>query len=273
MMKLRKLEHRDTMAGRIFSFMRLGLAVRNLCSLQRLTDLEPITLVTSPYTMRSFADLLLQAGTACLELWNAAHARDRTAATEAELQHLEAKMHQVLQVLQNISTFELTAESGWEYTKIVCSIPAQSTQAFKSNEAIVFSDVQLGAQWMALWCAHVRLTDTLAASLVILHDLPLRSTAAKYISGASSTIEKICATVPFMLGTIDSSGSLRNLGDVAVGPAPMLLAPVLYIAGTSFSARREQKVWICDRLAQIGRQRCIGQALVFEEQLRETSEV
>jgi hypothetical protein len=273
MMKYRKPEHRDTMAGRIFSFMRLELAMRNLCSLRSLTDLEPITPFTSPYTMRSFADLLLQAETACLELWTATQAHDRDATTEAGIRHFEAKMHQVSKVLQNLSTFELTVESSWTYTTIVCSTPAHSTSTFRGNEAIVFSDVQLGAQWMALWCAHVRLTDTLAASLVILHDLPLRSTAAKYISGASSTIEKICATVPFMLGTIDSSGSLRNLGDVAVGPAPMLLAPVLYIAGTSFSARREQKLWICDRLAEIGRQRGIGQALVFEKQLRDLTAV
>jgi hypothetical protein len=76
-----------------------------------------------------------------------------------------------------------------------------------------------------------------------------------------------------MLGTIDRNGSLRNLGDVSVGPAQMLLAPVLYIAGTSFSARREQKLWICDRLAEIGRQRGIGQALVFEKQLRDLTAV
>jgi hypothetical protein len=187
-MKFRKSEHMDTMAGRIFQFMRLELAVRNLCSLQSLADLEPITPFTPPYTMRSFADLLLQAETASLELWTATQAHDRDATTEAGMRHLEAKMNQVLKVLQNLSTFELTAESGWKYTKIVCSIPAQSTQAFRSNEAIVFSDVQLGAQWMALWCAHVRLTDTLAAGLVILHDLSLRSTAAKHISGSSSII-------------------------------------------------------------------------------------
>jgi len=272
-MKFRKPEHMDTMAGRIFQFMRLELAVRNLCSLQSLADLEPITPFTPPYTMRSFADLLLQAETACFELWTATQAHDRDATTEAGTRSLEAKMHQVLKVLQNLSTFELTVESSWRYTKIVCSTPAHSTSTFKGDEAIVFSDIQLGAQWMALWCAHVRLTDTLAAALVVLHDLPLRSTSAKHISGAYSIVEKICATVPFMLGTIDRNGDLRNFGDIAVGPAPMLLAPVLYIAGTSFSARREQKVWICDRLAQIGRERGIGQALVFEKQLRDLTSV
>jgi hypothetical protein len=269
MMKLRKPEHRDTMAGRIFNFMRLELAVRNLCSLRSLVDLEPITPFASPYTMRSFAKLLLQAETACLELWTSTQAYNETHATEVELRDLEAKMHQVLQVLLSLSTFELTVENHWKYTKIVCPNSEQSGQAFRSNEAIVFPDIQLGAQWLALWCAHVRLTDTLAASLAISHDLPLSSIASKHISGASSIVEKICAAAPFMLGTIDSSGNPRKLGDLAVGPAPMILAPVLYIAGTSFSARTEQKLWICDRLAQIGRQRGIGQALVFEKQLRE----
>lgn len=269
MMKFRKPEYRDTMAGRIFHFMRLELAVRNLCSLQRLTNLEPISPFTSPYTMRSFAELLLQAETACLELWTSTQACDGNAATEEELRHLEAKMHQVLQILQNLSTFELTVESGWKYTTIILSSPAQSSQAFNGNEAIVFPDIQLGAQWMALWCAHVRLTDTLAAGLTILHESPLRLAAAKHVLGASATVEKVCAAAPFMLGRIDSSGNPRKLGDLAVGPAPMILSPVLYIAGTSFSARTEQKLWICDRLAQIGQQRGIGQALVFEKQLRE----
>jgi len=273
MMKLRKPEHKDTMTGRIFHFMRLELAVRNLCSLRNLATLEPVVPFSSLYTMRSFSDLVLQAETACLELWTAAQAYDPDAVTESKLQHVEVKMHQVLQVLRNISKFELTVESDWKYKTIRGSIPTRSPPLPESNGVMVFLDVQLGAQWMALWCAHVRLIDTLAAGLAISGDTPLRSTAAQQIQEGTSTSEKIYATVPFMLGEVDSDGYPRKLGEVAVGPAPMILAPVLYIAGTSFSARKEQKLWICDRLAQIGHQRGIGQALVFEKQLRKTIEL
>ena len=126
---------------------------------------------------------------------------------------------------------------------------------------------------MALWCAHVRLIDTLAAGFAVSIDASLRSAAAEKILGGTLTSEKIYAAVPFMLGEVDSDGYPRSFGEVAVGPAPMILAPVLYIAGTSFSARKEQKLWICDRLTQIGHQRGIGQALVFEKQLRKTIEL
>lgn len=268
MMKLRKPEHRDTMTGRVFHFMRLELAMRNLCSLRNLTTLKPIVPFSSPYTMRSFADLVLQAETACLELWAAAQAYNLDAITEAKLQHVEIKMHQVLQVLQNISKFELTVESDWKYKTFRSSISTQVPPLPGSNETIVFPDVQLGAQWMALWCAHLRLIDTLAAGLAISIDASLRSTATEQILGGTSTSEKIYAAVPFMLGEVDSDGYPRKLGEVTVGPAPMILAPVLYIAGTSFAARKEHKLWICDRLTQIGHQRGIGQALVFEKQLR-----
>lgn len=126
---------------------------------------------------------------------------------------------------------------------------------------------------MALWCAHVRLIDALAAGLAISSDPSLRSTAAEQILEGTSTSDKIYAAVPFMLGEVDSVGYPRILGEVAVGPAPMILAPVLYIVGTSFSAGKEQKLWICDRLTRIGHQRGIGQALVFERQLRKTIEL
>lgn len=270
MMKLRKLEQRDTMTGRVFHFMRLELAVRNLCSLRNLTTLEPIIPFSSPYTMRSFADLILQAETACLELWAAAQAYDRDTITEAKSQHVKIKMRQVLQVLQSISTFELTVESDWKYKTMKGSIPTQAPPLPGSNATMVFPDIQLGAQWMALWCAHVRLIDTLAAGFAISIDASLRSAAAEKILGGTSTSEKIYAAVPFMLGEVDRDGHPRNFGEVAVGPAPMILAPVLYIAGTSFSARKQQKLWICDRLAQIRHQRGIGQAQVFEQQLRNT---
>ena len=269
-MKLRKAEHRDTMTGRISHLMRLELAVRNLCSLRSLTALESIFPFTSPYTMRSFSDLVLQAETACLEHWSATRTYDRDAANEAHMQHVDAKMRQVLQVLQDIVKFELTVESDWKYMTITGFTSTQTRLVLKRNGAIVFSDVQLGAQWMALWCAQVRLADTLAAGLTISRDPSLHPTAAEQLLKATLTTEKIYATVPFMLGDIDSNGHPRNFGDIPVGPAPMLLAPVLYIAGTSFSARKEQKLWTCDRLAQIGHQRDIGQALVLEKELRKT---
>jgi hypothetical protein len=177
-------------------------------------------------------------------------------------------MQHALQVVQHLLNFELAVEGGLKCTTIVVSPLAQLSLVSGSYEAIVFSDVQLGAQWMALWCAHIRLTDALAAGLTISRDPLLRSTTTRHISRANSIVQRICATVSFVLGELDSNGYPRNFGDVTVGPAPMLLAPVLFVVGTSFSIRTEPKAWICDRLAQIGHERGIGQALVFEKRLR-----
>jgi hypothetical protein len=269
-MGLRQPKNINTMAGRIFHFMRLELAVRNLCSLESITALEPISPLTSPYTMRSFSDLILQAETACLELWAAMRSYSGARPTEAHLELVELKVDHALQLEKRLQDFELTVDSAWTYTTVLHPVPEHSAPFSTSNAAYIFSGIQLGAQWMALWCANVRLKDTLAASISASRNPSTRSTVIKCLSKVNSGVGKICASVPFMLGEIDSSGNPRAFGDIAVGPAPMLLAPVLFIAGTSYPVQEMQKAWICDRLAQIGYQRGIGQALVFESHLRRT---
>jgi hypothetical protein len=269
-MSLRQPKNIDSMAGRIFHFMRLELAVRNLCSLERITALEPISPLALPYTMRSFSDLILQAETACLELWAAMRSYGGARPTEAHLELVELKVDQALQLEKRLQDFETTVDSAWTYTTVLHPAPEHSAPFPMSNAAYVFSGIQLGAQWMALWCANVRLKDTLAASISASRNPSTRSTVINCLSKVNSGVGKICASVPFMLGEIDGSGHPRAFGDIAVGPAPMLLAPVLFIAGTSYPVQEKQKAWICDRLAQIGHQRGIGQARVFESHLRKT---
>jgi hypothetical protein len=208
------------------------------------------------------------AETACLELWTAIRSHGGVNPTEAHLEHVELKVDQALQLEKRLQDFETTVDSKWTYTTVLHPTPEHSPPFPASNEAYIFSGIQLGAQWMALWCAHVRLKDTLAASISSSRNLATRSIVIKCLSTANSGVGKVCASVPFMLGEIDSSGCPRAFGEVAVGPAPMLLAPVLFIAGTSYPVQETQKAWICDRLAQIGHQRGIGQALVFEGRLR-----
>lgn len=267
-MKLRKPEHINTMTGRIFLFMRLELAVRNLCSLESIAALEPIIVPPSPSTMRSFADLLLQAERACLELWAAIRSSNRNNAAEAGGDDVEAKIHQALQLGSRLQDFETTVDSVWKYATVAHPPPEHDTPLAATNRAYVFSDIQLAAQWMALWCADIRLKDTLAASLTASRNPSTRSEIVKCLSNATSGIDKICSSVPFMLGELDANGYPRNFGDIPVGPAPMVLAPVLFIAGTSYPVQEVQKKWICARLVQIGCQRGIGQAFVFEKHIR-----
>lgn len=267
-MKVRKPEHINTMTGKIFHFMRLELAMRNMCSLESTTLLEPVTPLASPYTMRSFSDLVLQAETACLELWAATRNYDRNNAVEAHEDHVEAKIHQALQLEHRLQDFQTTVDSVWKYSTVTYSASGPTPPLPTPNDAYIFSDIQLAAQWMDLWCADIRLKDTLAASLTASYNPSTRSAVIKSLSNATSSIDKICASVPFMLGELDANGCPRTHGDVLVGPAPMVLAPVLFIAGTSYPVQEAQKAWICARLVQIGCQRGIGQAFVFEKQIR-----
>jgi hypothetical protein len=202
LMSLRKPQNINTMVGRIFHFMKLELAVRNLCSLGNITGLEPITLSTSPYTMRSFSELLLQAETACLELWAAIHSYSCEKPTEAHLENVEVKVHQALRLEQRLQDFETTLDNAWTYTPVSYSAQEHFITIPVPKEAYIFSGIQLGAQWMALWCAHVRLKDTLAASISASRNTSTHSTVIKRLSNANSGIDKICASMPFMLGEL-----------------------------------------------------------------------
>ena len=136
----------------------------------------------------------------------------------------------------------------------------------------VFKSVQTATVWNVFWCGQIVLLQTMleyryGLSAEEYDRSPLPSRYGIYQS-LQDAVDNVCATVPFLLGEIDSKGALNTQSQgKAIGGYNQVWS--LHVAGSVNCLSPAREAWISDRLLHIGNVFGIKQALVLR-QYRET---
>jgi len=158
------------------------------------------------------------------------------------------------------------------YWSIFPSYPSVSTDTSTSHlypkNMFIFKNIQVATGWNVFWCGRIYLLHSmleyrngLTAQRSQDSMLPSESEICQSLQ---DTVDNICATVPFLLGEVDSHGALsaesrrRALGGY-------YLVWSLHVAGSVRCLPFAQEAWIADRLMHIGNVFGIKQAFLFKQ--------
>lgn len=158
------------------------------------------------------------------------------------------------------------------YWSIFPSYPSISTDTSTSHlypkNMFIFKNIRVATGWNVFWCARIYL---LHSTLEYRNGLTLQGSQDSVLPSQSAicqslqdTVDNICATVPFLLGEVDSDGTLsaesrrRALGGY-------YLVWSLHVVGSVRCLPFTQEAWIADRLMHIGNVLGIKQAFLFKQ--------
>jgi hypothetical protein len=197
-------------------------------------------------------------------------------AYEIEPAVVGARIEAALALDQDMSSYTDHADEGSIYEVVPLGTRQHRSRypALHSytDYAYVFPDLQLAGRWTAFWLARLSLLKAMVSCL------PCAMQVAPYSAGqlrqrlnrgalALSVVDNICACAPYMLGEIDSSGRIAPDGFGCRAIGAQMLTMGLFTAGLVPIVPVEQKQWIMDRLAYIGHEKGLKQALVLRDQL------
>jgi len=158
------------------------------------------------------------------------------------------------------------------YWSIFPSYPSVNTDPSTSHlypkSMFIFKNIQVATGWNVFWCGRIYLLRSMLEYRNGLtaqgsQDSVLPSESEIYQS-LQDTVDNICATVPFLLGEVDSHGALstesrrRALGGY-------YLVWSLHVTGSVRCLPFTQEAWIADRLMHIGHVFGIKQAFLFKQ--------
>ena len=131
----------------------------------------------------------------------------------------------------------------------------------RPRDIFVYHDLWVATQWHKYYVARMKLLQIMLECQSHMNSIPTLGkqaasdqmpTSEALRQGTIEMVNGICASVPFMMGEVDSNGNLKlkPSGRMAIGGMSLLLP--LHVASCSKVIGLEQKMWIKDRLRHIG---------------------
>ena len=183
-------------------------------------------------------------------------------------------------LLQEAATLDLeyqqwsdSASEVYQYRKIETSDSSDQDSSLpytaRPRDVFVYHDIWVATQWHKYYIARIYLLQTMIECQFHLISIPTlgKEPVSDKISSSDDLnhiiiemVNGICASIPFMMGEVDSNGSLRlkPSGRVAYGGIALLLP--LHVAARVKVIGLEQRMWIRGRLRHIGCVTGISQA-------------
>ena len=184
----------------------------------------------------------------------------------------EEWVFEVLALEEEIQQWEETVPDFFEYWSLppddAAAGPDPEDGVIYPKALYVCSGLIQAFGWTLIWCGRIHL---LHAMLIYRSTLSYSEALASPFRPASSInhdlltmVDHICNMVPFMLGEVDSKGTLNAPGrGKAVGG--IFLMWVLHVASSVTIMPQSQQDWIAGRLVHIGQSVGIQQALALKD--------
>ncbi|KAI1323166.1 hypothetical protein F5Y16DRAFT_403667 [Xylariaceae sp. FL0255] len=174
----------------------------------------------------------------------------------------------VVTTLSRLGNWKRCLPRRWQYRS--CAIPGVSnredvTQTTYPDRVYLFRDVMLGGRWIAFWSAQIHVLKTIINCVKLFPHLQDDSAHhhhhQDFEENLREIVDDICASVPFMMDSVDQTGLPRVSGTgKALGAFFLLRA--LYVANLIENLRDEQRRCIMKSLLRIAHVRGIKLALM-----------
>lgn len=178
-------------------------------------------------------------------------------------------VEKVLAVEEEIRQWADTIPDFWRYQSTApYDMAGDGDGSFSPKAVHVYHGFVQASCWNIIWCGRIHLLHAMLAYRSTLPpDVELGSPLLSESSikqELQKMVDYVCNNVPFMLGEVDQTGTLRTLGrGKAIGAYFLIWA--LHVAGSVEILPRSQQDWIAGRLLYIGHVFGIQQALILRE--------
>jgi len=188
--------------------------------------------------------------------------RSRRIGWELRALDLEQEMHRWIDVVSE----------ALHYRSFLPSHPSLNTDLSTSHHypqtVYTFNNIRAATGWNVVWCGRIYLLQSmleyrngLTAQESQESALPSKSEISHNLQ---DTVDNVCATVPFLLGEVDSHGALNTESRPRALGGYYLVWP-LHVAGSVRCLSFAQEAWIANRLMHIGNVFGIKQAFVLKQ--------